>query len=76
MAYQGDAERYVCRDNADAAKSRLRLPRMKPTAPDMPERGHNRHGDAWQDEFPSLTITPSELSSMRGHAMLTEHIAS
>ena len=36
VAYQGDAERYVRRDGVDATKSRLRLPRMKPVAPDMP----------------------------------------
>ena len=36
VAYQGDAERYVRRDGVDATKSRLRLPRTKPVAPDMP----------------------------------------
>ena len=37
VAYQGDADRYVRRDGVDATKSRLRLPRMKPVAPDMPQ---------------------------------------
>jgi hypothetical protein len=37
VAYQGDADRYVRRDGVDATKSRLRLPRIAPVAPDMPE---------------------------------------
>jgi len=37
VAYQGDADRYVRRDGVDATKSRLRLPRMKSVAPDMPQ---------------------------------------
>jgi len=37
VAYQGDAERYVRRDGVDATKSRLRLPRIAPVMPDMPD---------------------------------------
>ncbi|MEL0132499.1 MAG: choline-sulfatase [Rhodobiaceae bacterium] len=37
VAYQGDADRYVRRDGVDGTKSRLRLPRIAPVAPDMPE---------------------------------------
>jgi len=37
VAFQGDAERYVRRDGVDATKSRLRLPRIAPVMPDMPE---------------------------------------
>ena len=37
VAYQGDADRYVRRGGVDATKSRLRLPRMSPVPPDMPE---------------------------------------